>query len=122
MPAGQPRKYSSPEQMQKAICKYFADTKQPGVCALALHLGFASRQSFCDYKGYSKGFSDVIKKAIMRIEAYHEGRLSNVAKPTGSIFWLKNHGWADKQEIAHSGDLSIKVINYGSEDANNTTP
>ena len=34
---------------------------------------------------------------------------------TSMIFWLKNrspHRWSDKQEMQHSGDVTINVTNY----------
>lgn len=90
---------------------YFKDDKKVfTVCGLALHLGFISRQSFVDYKGYGKEFSDVVKKAITRIEAQHEERLGVSGKPTGSIFWLKNHGWFDKREHEHSLDKETATL------------
>ena len=67
---------------------------------MALHLGFASRRSFYDYEK-REGFSHSVKRARMLVEAEYERRLhgNNVA---GAIFALKNHGWSDRQEHAHS--------------------
>ena len=98
---GRPRKYNSPKQMQKAIDEYFAKQDQTiTICGLALALGFISRQSFLDYSGYSKEFSDTIKHGKCRVEEYYEQHLvkNNAA---GSIFALKNFNWKDKTEQVH---------------------
>lgn len=107
---GRPRKYNSPEEMQKAIEAYFKEikleTRPPSVCGLALYLGFASRVSFFDYDDYSDEFSFIIKKAKTKIEQYHEEQLG-VKNCAGHIFWLKaNAQWQEpiKQEIVHSFD------------------
>jgi len=122
MAGGRPRKYDSPEQMQKALEGYFKekeDTKSPPtVCGLALHIGFISRQSFLDYSGYSQEFSDTIKRAKTAIEAYHEGKLSDNKQAAGHIFWLKNYGWADRQEVVHSFDFRT-LVKDGSDSSTN---
>ena len=113
--------YKTPEEMQKAIDKYFEEhgdrpllddegdplldksgnvimmTNPPTVSGLALHLGFLDRQSIYDYAKRNDGFSCTVKKAIMKIEAYAEAHLY-MGKPTGAIFWLKNHRWVDEQK------------------------
>jgi hypothetical protein len=71
--------------------------KIPTVTGLALYLGFHSRQSIYDYKA-NKNYTYIIKRAISLIEEHHEARMSG-NNVIGSIFWLKNHGWKDKQEI-----------------------
>lgn len=75
----------------------------PTVSGLAIFLGFADRRSLYDYKNREK-FSHTIKKAITRIENYAEQHLYQ-GKATGAIFWLKNHGWVDKQE----SDVNVKI-------------
>lgn len=95
---GRPRKFKSVAEMQKAIDEYFKTTEKTTICGLALGLGFISRQSFLDYSGYSKEFSDTIKRAKTRIEEYYEGHLTE-PNAAGSIFALKNFGWADKHEV-----------------------
>ena len=60
---GRPRHFQSPEEMQQTIDEYFETTTKITICGLSLYLGFASRQSFLDYSGYSKVFSDTIKFA-----------------------------------------------------------
>jgi len=70
------------------------------VSGLAYFLGFESRQSLYDYEKRSE-FSYIIKRARLRIESEYEKKLS-YKHPVGSIFALKNMGWADKQEIDHT--------------------
>lgn len=83
---------------------------KPTVSGLAYYLGFETRQSIYDYKGLGQDFSYIIKRAMLLIERFHEERLSDSSVPVGSIFWLKNHGWFDKQEVEHSGSVKIKKI------------
>jgi len=99
---GRPRKYESPEEMQKAINAYFEaciGTKVPTtVCGLALALGFAQRKSLLDYEGYGEEFCNTVKRAVTTIEANYESMLSRAAQVAGPIFALKNMGWKDVYE------------------------
>ena len=120
METGRPLKFKTVAELEKAIEKYFEKCVDeiikdengvpvmkngsigiiphpPTVAGLALHLGFADRQSLYDYKE-REAFSCTIKKAITRIEAYAEKALISGQSSTGAIFWLKNHGWTDKTE------------------------
>lgn len=67
---------------------------------LALFLGFSSRQAIDEYLKYD-GFYDSVRKAKAFVEYEYEKRLAGHS-PTGAIFALKNYGWSDKQELAHS--------------------
>lgn len=75
----------------------------PTVTGLALHLGFADKSSLYDYKEKVE-FSHSIKRAITRIEKYHEIKASYGDKCVGNIFVLKNFGWKDRVET----DVNIK--------------
>jgi len=100
---GRPLKYKTVEEIQEAIDGYFEQEPEfPTVTGLTYHLGFAHRKSLTDYKGKDE-FSNAIKRAILRIEMIHERRLFE-SNATGSIFWLKNKGWTDKQEIDHKNN------------------
>ena len=131
---GRPAMYASVEALEAAISKYFDDStpkpiteedeegklavvcdKQgrpvytqvfPTVAGLAHSLGYASRQSIFDLK-QDERYSYVIKRALLWIESLHEQNLALRDKPVGDIFWLKNYGWTDKQEIEHSGAVQI---------------
>lgn len=136
MPGGRPLKYKTPEEMQVKIDLYFEnevgefpvydkktgdpiynkhgdpcmELKAPTVAGLALYLGFCNRASMYDYDKYPK-FSNTIKKAVARIEQFAENRLY-IGKPTGAIFWLKNHGWIDKTEKKVEGDVKVSLANF----------
>jgi hypothetical protein len=96
-PGGRPRKYSTPEEMQTVIDKYFEDNPKPTICGLALALGFAQRKSLLNYEGYGKEFCNTIKRAKLIIEEGYEQDLRS-KYVTGAIFALKNFNWSDKQE------------------------
>lgn len=107
---GRPRIWDDPLAFDKAVDEYFNDpTEQHTWTGLALHLGFSSRDSLNDYKK-KDGFSDSVKKALLKIENKYEKAI-NGKNPAGPIFALKNFGWKDKQEIdqktEHSGSIAI---------------
>lgn len=84
--------------------------KPPTVAGLAHYLGYESRQSLYDLKKKEE-FSYNIKRAVLLIEAFHEGRLGLDEKNTGSIFWAKNHGWSDRHDIEHTfNEETIKKL------------
>ena len=66
-------------------------------------------QTMCHDKKVKDGkrYSNTIKKAITKIEKFAEEQLYK-GKPTGAIFWLKNHGWMDqhKLDIKVAGSLT----------------
>jgi hypothetical protein len=108
MPSGDPI-WTDPIAFEKAVDEYFENETSPKWSGLALHLGFASRQSLWEY-GQKPQFSLPIKKALLRIEQQYEDHLLS-KNATGAIFALKNFGWKDKQEVEqkteHSGGISI---------------
>jgi hypothetical protein len=116
---GRPALFNSPEELQAKIDEYFnggANQKEYPTLAgsvkipiytisgLAYFLGFSARQSFYDYENRVE-FSDIIKRARLRIEMNYEENLIDKAC-TGSIFALKNMGWKDKTET----DLNIHEL------------
>jgi hypothetical protein len=124
--------FKTPEELQAKVDEYFEYVKgefvdvsdldpdnlspikwirlpEPvAITALALFLGFDSRQSLYDYQEKPL-FSCVIKRARARVEAAYEKNLSGNS-PTGSIFALKNMGWRDKVETELSGNVTVKQI------------
>ena len=58
---GRPLTWEDPVAFEKSVEDYFEIEKQPTWTGLAIHLGFASRDSLNDYKK-KEGFSDPIKK------------------------------------------------------------
>ena len=109
--AGRPLKFKTAKEMQEAIDSYFAQhPERPTISGLAIHLGFVDRQSMYDYKD-RPAFSDTIKAAVSRIEAKHEENIYTTGA-AGSIFWLKNRGWTDQQQIQHSGGINIQPVEW----------
>ena len=105
MAGGRPRIYDSVEELEQMCDEYYENTTKPCVSGLALYLGFADKSTLYEYRDRPE-FSYPIKKALSRIELYHEQGLcdNNVA---GRIFALKNMGWKDKTETEHSGKLEV---------------
>lgn len=108
---GRPRLYSDPLKLAERVAAYFDDLedgKPPTLAGLCLFLGFADKQSLSTYETYGDEFSLTVKKARLRIEEDRSNRL--LGKDTftpGVIFDLKNnHGWKDKTEQEHSGDVT----------------
>lgn len=66
----------------------------PMITALSLFIGFNSKSTLHEY-AKKEEFSNVIKRAITKVEMGYETRLSD-DKPTGAIFALKNMGWSDR--------------------------
>lgn len=111
---GRPRKYQTPEDMQKAIDDFFDNTELITITGLALHLGFTSRQDLINYENYSPEFYDTLKKAKLRIENDYEKGLKRFGG-SGNIFALKNFGWQDQQAIDHTtqGDkVNFNVVMF----------
>lgn len=124
---GRPPKYSTREELEKAIQEYMngcqiefledpltgeymldkgqpiiKSMNKPTITGLALALGFESRQSMYDYEK-KEAFSYTIKRARLEIENSYEQDIRNPdLTPTGAIFALKNFGWSDKQELQHT--------------------
>lgn len=105
--------FKTPQAMQKKIDEYFLievdEDNAPTISGLAYYLGFSDRRSIYDYKEKDQ-FTHTIKRAVLRCEKYCENQLITGRGGSGAIFWAKNHGWSDKQEIQHSGDKENPVI------------
>ncbi len=111
---GRPKIYEDPEELAQNVENYFNEEEaiKPTITGLALYLGFADKTTLYEYRD-RPDFSYSIKKAITKIEQYHEQALSdnNVA---GRIFALKNMGWKDKTEhgFTDSKGNDRPVINF----------
>lgn len=90
------------EEGQKG--EYLDYVPHPTITGLAIHLGFASRQSIYDYAKKEDEFSYILKKAALRVENNYEKLLAEKGLATGAIFALKNMEWKDK----HETDLTSK--------------
>ncbi|HIJ71775.1 MAG TPA: hypothetical protein HPP87_10495 [Planctomycetes bacterium] len=102
-------KYSSPEELQERIDAFFEavenGTEKMTIGALTLFLNFGSRSSILGYCKREDDFGHVMNTAVTRIEAYWEAMLLEKSC-TGAIFWLKNRGWTDRQDVT-SGDAAV---------------
>ena len=112
---GRPRKWNTPEELQKEIDEYFrvcAENDIPlTITGLALALD-TTRETLMDYQNNDE-FSYTVKRAKLYIENAYEQRLIANGR-AGDIFALKNFGWKDKQEI--EADVGITNINVKLDD------
>ena len=113
MPAGRPPKFETPEEMQKAIDAFYAESEAKDwpltITGLALAIGMTT-ETLRQYAEKDE-FSATVKTAKGIVEADVERRLLSGQAATGAIFWLKNNaGWKDKQETEHSGSVQIEKI------------
>lgn len=94
---GRPMKWTSVEEIEPLINKYFKDTPMDEwtITWLALALD-TSRRTLLDYEGNDK-FSHTIKRAKEMVENSYEIDLKKKGN-TGTIFALKNFWWIDKIE------------------------
>jgi hypothetical protein len=84
---------SEPQPRKKRTIKQVTEVRPPEpptITGLALHLGFASRQSFYDYEERGE-YSYIIKNARLRVEKGYELRLHG-NNPTGVNIRIKEHG------------------------------
>jgi len=113
---GRPPIYESTEENFKKVSElcdsYFeslsknpSDFDPPLVTGLTLHLGFENKSTLYEY-AKKDGFTNSIKRALTRIEMFHELRASAGDKCTGNIFVLKNFNWHDTVKTEHSGEIN----------------
>jgi hypothetical protein len=77
----------------------------PTITGLALHLGYHDLQSFKhSLENLPSDIEPLIKRAVTQIERYYEQALTTRPQCTGAIFWLKNRGWKDIQEVKVNDD------------------
>jgi hypothetical protein len=92
------------------------------LAAAAAELG-VHRQRVYEWVDKHPDFADTVKLAMSKRQLFLERRLlnDNLAGPqiTSTIFALKNAGandWREKQEIEHSGSLSVSVNEMSDDD------
>jgi hypothetical protein len=98
---GAPFKFATPEDLQIAVDKYFADpeSKPWRMSGLAYYLG-VSRVCLLDYKNRTK-YGQIVERAKDKIEASIEQLLLERGgpSPAGIIFNLhNNYSWRQKSE------------------------
>ena len=102
--AGRPLKFNSAEELQAKIDAYFDDcdaTETPYTITGLAYALETYRSLLCQYEDKEQ-FSDVVKRAKLRVENFAEKRLYT-GQPTGPIFALKNFGWSDTQNVNMGG-------------------
>ncbi len=114
--SGRPPIYETPQQMIARAIEYFEiETNSTGICkptisGLMFHLGFASRQSFYDYKTKSEEFSYTCSELITFIESCYEKNLHGFAW-AGSCFALKNINSKDwKDEVTQNQNQVVTQV------------
>lgn len=80
------------------------NAEPPTVTGLTLYLGFESKTTLYEYAKKVE-FANPIKRALLKIEQFHEIATSMGDKCTGNIFILKNFGWKDTIDTNHSGEI-----------------
>lgn len=132
---GRPPMYTSKEEIQEKIDKYFAECegtplrdeegkvvfdkygepimkgeKPLTITGLALALGFNSRQSLLNYQAKEE-FFDTITRAKAKVEQYAEERLFDKDGANGAKFSLANNfeGWREKQQIEAEVNSDVKI-------------
>ena len=101
------------ERAQRYFDECEQNEKPRTVCGLALALGLGSRQALWEYEKRPQ-FFDSVKWIKLNVEAGYEERLHG-NNPTGAIFALKNFDWTDKQEVQHSGGVTITATQEDAE-------
>lgn len=115
-PGGRPPIWSSPEDLQEQIDKYYAwakKNKKPlTIERLAVFLEI-DRHTVLKY-GEKDKFYSTVKKARDMILASKADMLNSLGGvKTGIIFDLKNnHGFVDKQELQHSGSITVERVMF----------
>ncbi len=133
---GTPPKYTSKEQIEGLIEKYFEDCegellrdadgnpvldkfsqpifidrRPPTTAGLARALGFKSRTSLWNYKG-KKEFRNTIEAAMLRIEEYTEQRLFDRDGSNGAKFSLQFNfkGWRE-EKAEEEKSPAVTIVN-----------
>lgn len=112
--SGRPLLYPDPQELQEKIDEYFETLdqgKNPTVAGLNLFLGFSNRHGLWEY-GRREGFSDIVERAHLRIEAYLENMLVDTrhSNKAGIMFNLKcNFGFKESNMIPLSIHVDSKV-------------
>lgn len=102
---GTPEEFAAKADVYFAQCT--ADEVRPTVNGLCLALGFSSRQTLLNYEE-REGFVDTVKRARMRLETAWEQALA-APQVAGAIFWLKNQGWKDTQDVHQTGEMVHRI-------------
>jgi len=86
---------------KKPVVKIIKKAEPPTSTGLALWLGFESRSTLYEYAKKVE-FSHSIKRAMTKIEQYHEIATAYGDKCAGNIFILSNFGWKNNYGVDHT--------------------
>ena len=113
---GAPRKYTKLEDIVRDIETYLNKTKieKWTITGLAIALDM-TRSTLIEYVKRNNELSNAVKKAKAMVEHSYELDLRKRGH-AGDIFALKNFNWSDKQEIEHSGSISLKELSRVSKE------
>lgn len=76
--------------------------EQEALCGRLCH-----KQRFSEFEAKNEKFSELYKVSKNIMEAHLGGQgTKGVIPPAMAVFGLKQHGHTDKQEVAHSGEVS----------------
>ncbi len=115
--------WKSVRQLENRVQDYFSlcdeENKPYTLAGICVHLGIsrekAKKYLACEYDTENARFSEVLRLAFLKVEAYAEENLFSAKSATGTIFSLRNNfGWIDKREQAEDTeeglDVTIEVI------------
>jgi hypothetical protein len=123
---GRPPKFATAKLLQAKIDDYFVSGKTmrevivgrgntqqvvtiptPTINGLVLYCGYADESGFYEMEKKPE-FTTVIKNARTRIKQHYE-ELLTTSTPTGAIFWLKCHGYKDKEQEDYAS-LAMQIL------------
>jgi hypothetical protein len=107
-PVGRPRAHTQTED-EKIIANMIKYTNENTIPILAefCYLNNVTKQ----YLHQHEEFTTVLKRLLAKKEAQLEkGALGGKINSSVAIFSLKQLGWSDKQEIEHSGNMGVTIV------------
>lgn len=110
----QEMEYKSPKtgrvkKVKQRVC--IREAEPATITGLTLYLGFSSMDALDDYSKRTPEFSEVVKRAKLRVVNRYERNLSGNS-PTGSIFALKNMGWNDGNFLGDGAESTGGIIAF----------
>ena len=121
MPAGRPTKYD-PSMCEIVVTLMAEGASRVEVCA---ELGICY-ETFQTYQEDHPEFSEAVKKGVQLCQAWweREGRTNLKNKDFSYTGWYMNmknrFKWTDRQEVEHSGKMTLEEFVAGSYQENDT--
>lgn len=116
---GKPRKWKTAEDFERDILAYLRHCEESGepplVVGFANYCGTIKDTVIETSKRYPEPYKRLLQACEQRLVM---GGLTGKYNPTVMIFLAKNnHGYKDKQEMEHSGNISITQLLAGLDNA-----